>query len=104
MIPAARTASATPYGPSPASIAPAEITAAPETWLMQFARTVAASILPRAHVDPDVWAASNIIFSSPKDPVQGPLDLNLSPFLRDPIRAWDLSGVRGLREDTLATP
>ena len=100
-------AQSTPANPSPFQdhTAPAAALAyAPETWMRSFAQTVAASILPRAHVDPDVWAESNIIFSSPKDPVQGPLDLTLSPFLRDPIRAWDLSGVRGLREVTVVAP
>ena len=59
-------------------ITPAALSYAPETWMRSFAQTVAASILPRAHVDPDVWASSNIIFSSPKDPIQGPLDFSLS--------------------------
>ena len=85
-------------------ITPAALSYAPETWMRSFAQTVAASILPRAHVDPDVWASSNIIFSSPKDPIQGPLDFSLSPFLIDPIRAWDLSGVTGLREVTVVAP
>lgn len=100
-------AQSTPANPSPFqdhSAPAAALAYAPETWMRSFAQTVAASILPRAHVDPDVWAESNIIFSSPKDPVQGPLDLTLSPFLRDPIRAWDLSGVRGLREVTVVAP
>ena len=82
----------------------AALSYAPEIWMRSFAQTVASSILPRAHVDPDVWASSNIIFSSPKDPIQGPLDLTLSPFLRDPIRAWDLSGISGLREVTVVAP
>ncbi len=91
--------------PAPAPFTSAAVlTAAPESWLRSFAQTVAASILPRAHVDPDDWAANNIIFSSPKDPIQGPLDLTLSPFLRAPIRAWDLSGITGLREVTVIAP
>lgn len=91
-------------GPAQRQIAPAALSYAPETWMRSFAQTVASSILPRAHVDPDVWASANIIFSSPKDPIQGPLDLTLSPFLRDPIRAWDLSGISGLREVTVVAP
>lgn len=91
-------------GPAQRQITPAALSYAPETWMRSFAQTVASSILPRAHVDPDVWASANIIFSSPKDPIQGPLDLTLSPFLRDPIRAWDLSGISGLREVTVVAP
>jgi len=75
-----------------------------ETQLQTLADSVAASILPRPHTDPAAWCGENIIFSSPRDPIQGPLNLNLSPFLVDPIRAWDLSGVRGLREVTFVAP
>lgn len=91
------------FAPAPSTPA-AILTAKPEAWLNAFASTVIASLMPRDHVAPDVWAEQNIIFSSPKDPIQGPLDLDLSPFLREPIRAWDLDGVTGLREITFVGP
>ena len=72
--------------------------------LASFASALAASILPKPHTDPAAWCAENIIFSSPRDPIQGPLDLTLSPFLIDPIRAWDIQGVHGLREVTFVAP
>ena len=90
----------TPQQLSPAAI----LKASPEYWLSNFAATVAESIKPRERVSPDSWAAENIIFSSPKDPVQGPLDLDRSPFLIEPIRAWDLDGVTGTREVTFCAP
>lgn len=86
-------------------LAPAAILkASPEFWLSNFAASVAESIKPRDRVRPDVWAAENIVFSSPKDPVQGHLDLDRSPFLKDPINAWDLDGVAGTREVTFCAP
>lgn len=88
----------------PPSTPSAILTAKPEAWLSAFASSIIASLMPRDHVAPDVWASKNIIFSSPKDPVQGPLDFDLSPFLRDPVRAWDLDGVTGLREITVVGP
>lgn len=109
MIPTAYTAAppAQPFLPgfTPPPLSPASIlTAKPETWITTFASTLAASLAPREHVAPDVWAEKNIIFSSPKDPIQGPINFNLSPFLRDPIRAWDLTGVVGRREITVVAP
>ena len=92
-------------GFTPQKLPPAAIlTAAPEFWLSNFAAMCAESIKPRDRVRPDVWAAENIIFSSPKDPIQGKLDLDRSPFLRDPINAWDLDGVSGTREVTFVAP
>ena len=72
--------------------------------LASLASALAASILPKPHTDPAAWCAENIIFSSPRDPIQGPLDLQLSPFLIDPIRAWDIQRVHGLREVTFVAP
>lgn len=92
-------------GFAPAPVTPASVlTARPETWLRGFIEAAAASILPRDRIAPDSWAAENIIFSSDSDPVKGPVDFSLSPFLRDPVRAWDLSDVVGLREVTVVAP
>lgn len=92
-------------GFAPSKLPPAAILkASPEYWLQDFARMAAESIKPRDHVRPDAWAERNIIFSSPKDPIQGHLDLDRSPFLRDPINAWDLEGVTGTREVTFVAP
>ena len=82
----------------------AALTAAPEYWLRNFAAICAQSLKPFDVVRPDVWAADNIIFTSPRDPIQGKLDLVRSPFLRDPINAWDLAGVTGTREVTFVAP
>lgn len=103
--PSAASDSAWLPGFTPQKLAPAAILkAAPEFWLSNFAAMCAESIKPRDRVRPDSWAAENIIFSSPKDPIQGRLDLVRSPFLRDPINAWDLDGVTGTREVTFVAP
>ena len=92
-------------GFTPPQLTPAAILkAAPEFWLSNFAATVAEAIKPRDRVRPDAWASENIIFSSPKDPIQGHLDLVRSPFLIDPINSWDLDGVTGTREVTFCAP
>ena len=62
------------------------------------------AMLPTKYVAPDAWAERNIIFSRPSDPVQGPIDFTLSPFLRDPIRAWDVPPGSGTREITVVAP
>ena len=74
------------------------LTAAPNEWLSHFVAACAASLLPQRYLAPDQWAEKNIIFSRPGDPVQGPIDFNLSPFLRDPLRAWETNPGDGVRE------
>ena len=92
-------------GFTPAPLPPAAILkASPEDWLANFAAVCANAIKPVDLVRPDEWAAQNIVFSSPKDPIQGKLDLDRSPFLRDPINAWDLTGVTGTRDVTFCAP
>lgn len=82
----------------------AVLKASPEAWLSSFAAVCAEAIKPRDFRRPSDWASESIIFSSPKDPIQGRLDLDRSPFLRDPIDAWDLSDVTGTREVTFVAP
>ena len=76
-----------PYLPglAPSTLPPAAaLNAAPETWLRTFLESCVASIVPRDYMAPDEWSAKNIIFSHESDPVKGPIDFSLSPFLRDP--------------------
>jgi len=92
-------------GFAPPPLTPASVlTAKPEAWLRGFLEAAAASIVPRDRTAPDEWAERNIIFTSDSDPVKGAVDFNLSPFLRDPVRAWDLSDTVGLREVTVVAP
>ena len=92
-------------GFAPAQVAPlAALKSSPESWIRTFVDAVAASVLPRDHADPVEWAEQNIVFTNENDPVKGPVDFSLSPFLKDPLRAWDLSGVTGTREVTLVAP
>lgn len=92
-------------GFNPEPLAPAAVLkASPEFWLANFASICAEAIKPVDLVPPDVWASEHIVFTSPRDPIQGKLDLDRSPFLRDPIRAWDLTGVTGTREVTFVAP
>lgn len=80
------------------------LTAAPNEWLSHFVAACAASLLPQSYLAPDAWAERNIIFSRPGDPVQGPIDFSLSPFLRDPLRAWETNPGDGVREITFVAP
>lgn len=91
------------FNPEPLQPA-AVLKASPEYWLANFAAICAEAIKPVDVVRPDAWAAENIVFTSPRDPIQGRLDLDRSPFLRDPINAWDLTGVSGTREVTFVAP
>lgn len=80
------------------------ITSSPEAWIREFSAALFASLKPRKYEPPDTWAEHSIYFSRPGDPVRGYLDLALSPFLRDPIRAWELHPGDGIREITVVAP
>ena len=100
-------ASAAQYLPgfAPEAITPKSIlNSSPEKWLSLFLTACAASIAPRAMLPPDEWSSKNIIFSRPGDPIQGPIDFSLSPFLLDPVRAWDVPSGVGIREVTFVAP
>ena len=76
----------------------------PESWLREFSASIFSALTPRAYEPPDVWAERHIIFSRPGDPIKGHFDLSLSPFLRDPIQAWELQPGDGFREITFVGP
>ena len=61
-------------------------------------------VIPRAHERPAEWASRNIVFTHEKDPIKGPLDLTLTPYLIDPINAWELRRGQGLKEVTVVAP
>ena len=72
--------------------------------VIDVARSLVAAILPPRYERPADWASRNIIFNSPRDPIHGPLDFTLSPFLVDPINAWETVPGQGLKEVTLCAP
>lgn len=74
------------------------------TELDQMIRRVFADLIPVEMPPPSVWAGDNIRFSSPGAPVRGALDLDLSPFLRDPLDAWQTEPGQGLKEITVVAP
>ena len=61
-------------------------------------------IIPRAYERPAEWASRNIRFTHEKDPIKGALDLSLTPYLIDPINAWELRRGQGLKEVTVVAP
>lgn len=91
------------FEPPPSSDA-ARILSSPESWIRNFSSSLLGSVLPQKWESPDVWAEHAILFTSPSDPVRGALDLSLSPFLRDPIRAWELHPGDGFREIVVVAP
>ena len=91
------------FEPPPSSDA-ARILSAPETWIRNFSASLLGSVLPQKWESPDTWAEHSILFTNPADPVKGALDLSLSPFLRDPIRAWELHPGDGFREIVVVAP
>lgn len=67
-------------------------------------RLIVQSVIPRNYIRPADWAAANIRFTHEKDPIKGPLDLTLTPYLIDPINAWELTLGQGLKEVTVVAP
>ncbi len=67
-------------------------------------RRIIRGIVPLDYMRPADWSEANIRFSGASDPIQGYLDLSLSPFLRDPINAWELQPYQGLKEVTVVAP
>lgn len=62
------------------------------------------SVIPRNYIRPAEWSSHNIRFSHEKDPIKGPLDLTLTPYLVEPINAWELTPGQGLKEVTVVAP
>lgn len=72
--------------------------------VMECCNRVVRALVPLDYMRPADWAEQNIIFTGASDPIQGNLDLSLSPFLRDPINAWELQPWQGLKEVTVVAP
>lgn len=75
-----------------------------ETDARDCCRRIIRAIIPADYVRPSDWAAENIRFSGARDPIPGPLDLTLTPYLVDPINAWELAPGQGLKEVTVVAP
>lgn len=67
-------------------------------------RLIVNAVIPGNYIRPAEWAELNIRFTEEKDPIRGALDLSFSPFLRDPINAWELETGQGLKEVTVVAP
>lgn len=68
------------------------------------ARLALSGLIPQSYQRPADWAQANIKFTHAKDPIKGPLDLSLTPYLIDPINAWELIPGQGLKEVTVVAP
>lgn len=67
-------------------------------------RLIIQGTIPNSYREPASWAAEHITFTHDKDPIKGRLDLSISPYLVDPINAWELIPEQGLKEVTVAAP
>ncbi|QSH41897.1 phage terminase large subunit family protein [Lentisphaerota bacterium ZTH] len=66
-------------------------------------RVVAGSLSVKHKVSPAAWAEGNVDFKHVVSArIRSKLDLNLTPYLRAPIDAWDFAGTR--REVTVCAP
>jgi len=67
-------------------------------------RRIADELTPTELPSPSAWAQEFIRFSGAGAPVHGALDLELSPFLREPLEAWRTEPGQGLKEITVVAP
>lgn len=66
------------------------------------ARSCLNYLLPIVKVDPVKWCLDNIDFTDDKGAEKKKLDLEFSPFLKEPIESWDFDGIK--REVTIVAP
>lgn len=67
-------------------------------------RFVIPSVIPASYESPTKWAERNIRFARARDPIPGPLDLKKSPYLIEPLEAWQIKRGQGRKEITFMAP
>lgn len=74
-----------------------------DRWLDDYLKDIVQAILPPPYLSPAEWAERNILFSRPADPIKGFMDFRNSPYLREPVNAWECT-TDGTKELTLVAP